>query len=135
MAIDPTVYAAVKKELLELIRAKRCNPLMIRLAWHDSGTYDKVRYQVAQKNHLPDEKLREPAGARRSDCPLPVQNISSFPERGGANGSVRFKPECDHAANAGEQQLCWRFANSLIGQSPCCISYQQLHPGCAAVKG
>ncbi|DBB14327.1 TPA: hypothetical protein ACH3X3_004639 [Trebouxia sp. C0006] len=69
MAIDPTVYAAVKKELLELIRTKRCNPLMIRLAWHDSGTYDK--------------------------------NISSFPERGGANGSVRFKPECDHAANAG----------------------------------
>ncbi len=43
MAIDPTVYAAVKKDLLELIRTKRCNPLMIRLAWHDSGTYDKVR--------------------------------------------------------------------------------------------
>ena len=40
MAIDPTVYAAVKKDLLELIRNKRCNP---RLAWHDSGTYDKVR--------------------------------------------------------------------------------------------
>ena len=48
MAIDPTVYAAVKKELLELIRTKRCNPLMIRLAWHDSGTYDKVRCQVTQ---------------------------------------------------------------------------------------
>ena len=43
MAIDPTVYADVKKDLLELIRTKRCNPLMIRLAWHDSGTYDKVR--------------------------------------------------------------------------------------------
>lgn len=69
MAIDPTVYADVKRDLLELIRTKKCNPLMIRLAWHDSGTYDK--------------------------------NISSFPERGGANGSVRFKPECDHAANAG----------------------------------
>ena len=49
MAIDPTVYAAVKKEMLELIRTKRCNPLMIRLAWHDSGTYDKVRCQITQK--------------------------------------------------------------------------------------
>ncbi|DBA66373.1 TPA: putative L-ascorbate peroxidase 7, chloroplastic [Trebouxia sp. C0005] len=76
MAIDPSPYAAVKKDLLELILTKRCNPLMIRLAWHDSGTYDK--------------------------------NISSFPERGGANGSVRFKPECDHAANAGGLQLWWR---------------------------
>ena len=33
--------------------------------------------------------------------PVLTQNISSFPERGGANGSVRFKAECDHAANAG----------------------------------
>ena len=42
MAVDTTVYEAVKKDLLELIRTKKCNPLMIRLAWHDSGTYDKV---------------------------------------------------------------------------------------------
>ena len=47
MAIDPSLYADVKKDLLELIRTKRCNPLMIRLAWHDSGTYDKVYSGVA----------------------------------------------------------------------------------------
>jgi len=30
-----------------------------------------------------------------------LQNISEFPQRGGANGSVRFYPEITHAANAG----------------------------------
>lgn len=42
MAVDPSLYADLKKDLIGLIRAKKCNPLMIRLAWHDSGTYDKV---------------------------------------------------------------------------------------------
>ena len=42
MAVDASIYEAVKKDLLELIRTKKCNPLMIRLAWHDSGTFDKV---------------------------------------------------------------------------------------------
>ena len=32
----------------------------------------------------------------------PLQSIKEFPERGGANGSIRFKAECDHGANAGE---------------------------------
>lgn len=30
-----------------------------------------------------------------------VQDISDFPQCGGANGSIRFKPEIDHGANAG----------------------------------
>ncbi len=30
------------------------------------------------------------------------KNITEFPARGGANGSIRFKPEIDHGANAGE---------------------------------
>jgi len=32
---------AVKKDLWEFIDKMNCNPIMVRLAWHDSGTYDK----------------------------------------------------------------------------------------------
>ena len=31
-----------------------------------------------------------------------MQNISEWPQRGGANGSVRFYPEITHGANAGK---------------------------------
>lgn len=33
------------------------------------------------------------------------KSIADFPQRGGANGSIRFYPEIDHAANAGAQPL------------------------------
>ena len=46
-----------------------CNPILVRLAWHDSGTYDRT--------------------------------ITTFPKCGGANGSIRFKEELAHGANAG----------------------------------
>lgn len=31
-----------KKDVEELIKSKHCNPIVVRLAWHDSGSYDKV---------------------------------------------------------------------------------------------
>lgn len=45
-----TVTRTTKKEALqdarddvrELINSKHCNPILVRVAWHDSGTYDKV---------------------------------------------------------------------------------------------
>lgn len=58
-----------KKKLESIITSKNCNPILVRLAWHDSGTYDK--------------------------------NQKDFPNRGGANGSIRFYPEITHGANAG----------------------------------
>ena len=105
MAIDASVYAAIKKDLLKLIRTKKCNPLMIRLAWHDSGTYDKVRTPRAILAIVKCFGFAVPRlGVKRyTFVASTVQNINSFPQRGGANGSVRFKPECDHAANAGTQ--------------------------------
>ena len=34
-------------QVMELIKSKHCNPILVRLAWHDSGTYDKVNCQLA----------------------------------------------------------------------------------------
>jgi L-ascorbate peroxidase len=31
-----------RQDVRELIKSKFCNPIIVRLAWHDSGTYDKV---------------------------------------------------------------------------------------------
>lgn len=46
-----TAKRTTKKEALkdarddvrELIKSKHCNPILVRVAWHDSGTYDKAR--------------------------------------------------------------------------------------------
>lgn len=68
-AVNQEQLKAAKEELKSYIKSKNCNPIVVRLAWHDSGTYDK--------------------------------NIAEWPQRGGANGSIRFKNELDHGANAG----------------------------------
>jgi hypothetical protein len=31
-----------KKDVENLIKSKHCHPIVVRLAWHDSGSYDKV---------------------------------------------------------------------------------------------
>ena len=54
-----------------IILDNNCHPFFVRLAWHDSGTYD-----------------------------IQLQN-QSWPKAGGAIGSIRFTPEISHAANAG----------------------------------
>ena len=37
---------SAKKAVEQLIRSRHCNPIVVRLAWHDSGSYDKVRHQA-----------------------------------------------------------------------------------------
>lgn len=54
-----------------LIKEKACGPIMVRLAWHDSGTYD----------------------LKLADSP--------WPAAGGAIASIRFEPEITHGANKG----------------------------------
>lgn len=68
---DPRVQElkACKEELKEFIENRNCHPILVRLAWHDSGTYD--------------------------------QRMKDFPQRGGANGAIRFDPEMNFGANAG----------------------------------
>lgn len=40
-AVNVEQLKALKKELHDYITSKNCNPIVVRLAWHDSGTYNK----------------------------------------------------------------------------------------------
>ena len=41
--VDVDQLKAAKQDILDLLEEKKCGPLLIRLAWHDSGTFDTVR--------------------------------------------------------------------------------------------
>ncbi|KAK9167496.1 hypothetical protein Scep_002687 [Stephania cephalantha] len=69
LASSPDQLRSAREDVKELLRTTFCHPIMVRLGWHDAGTYDK--------------------------------NIEEWPQRGGANGSLRFEIELKHAANAG----------------------------------
>ncbi|KAL8216167.1 hypothetical protein R6Q57_023004 [Mikania cordata] len=68
-ASDPEQLRSAKKDIIDLLKTTFCHPILVRLGWHDAGTYNK--------------------------------NIEEWPNRGGANGSLRFDVEQKHAANAG----------------------------------
>lgn len=42
MVANKDQLTAAKADLTALIKETHCNPIMIRLAWHDSGSYNKV---------------------------------------------------------------------------------------------
>lgn len=73
MAAQVDQLKSAHAALATLLKEKNCTPIMVRLAWHDSGTYDN------SKKDLP------------------------FPQAGGADGSIRFAPEINHGANAGRK--------------------------------
>ncbi|KAL2232370.1 UNVERIFIED_CONTAM: L-ascorbate peroxidase T, chloroplastic [Sesamum indicum] len=68
-ASDPDQLKSAREDIKELLKTKYCHPILVRLGWHDAGTYNK--------------------------------NIEEWPQRGGANGSLRFEVELKHGANAG----------------------------------
>ncbi|XP_059453575.1 probable L-ascorbate peroxidase 6, chloroplastic/mitochondrial isoform X1 [Corylus avellana] len=68
-ASDPDQLRSAREDIKELLKTNFCHPILIRLGWHDAGTYNK--------------------------------NIQEWPQKGGANGSLRFEVELKHAANAG----------------------------------
>ncbi len=101
LALQKEAIKKAKEAVKEIILNKNCNPIIVRLAWHDSGSYDKVSpcfLHAACKPDLDSQVLAE----HLLMCALPfLQRIKEFPQRGGANGSIRFYPEIGHAANAG----------------------------------
>ncbi|XP_026445666.1 probable L-ascorbate peroxidase 6, chloroplastic/mitochondrial isoform X1 [Papaver somniferum] len=68
-ASDPDQLKSAREDIKQLLKTTFCHPIMIRLGWHDAGTYNK--------------------------------DVQEFPQRGGANGSLRFDVELKHGANAG----------------------------------
>lgn len=68
-ASHPEELKSAKEDIKLLLRTHFCHPILVRLGWHDAGTYNR--------------------------------NIEEWPQRGGANGSLRFEIELKHAANAG----------------------------------
>ncbi|KAI7841584.1 hypothetical protein COHA_004754 [Chlorella ohadii] len=72
MAPSQQTIDGARAAIAAVIKEKHCNPILIRLAWHDAGTYS-----VEAAKQLP------------------------HPRAGGATGSIRFKPEMSHGANAG----------------------------------
>ncbi|KAG5544456.1 hypothetical protein RHGRI_017022 [Rhododendron griersonianum] len=69
LASDPDQLKAARDDIKDLLKTTFCHPIMVRLGWHEAGTYNK--------------------------------DIEEWPQRGGANGSLRFEVELKHAANAG----------------------------------
>lgn len=63
MAVSTEQVKAVRQKLNTLLDSTHANPILIRLAWHDSGSYS----------------------ADAKDEP--------WPKPGGATASIRFKPE------------------------------------------
>jgi len=67
---------ALRKDLFEFVEKQNCNPIFVRLAWHDSGTYDKARTE------FPDR-----GGANGSIIYAPEINHGA---NNGLNKAVRF---------------------------------------------
>ncbi|GMI90858.1 thylakoidal ascorbate peroxidase [Hibiscus trionum] len=58
-----------REDIRELLKSKYCHPILVRLGWHDAGTYNK--------------------------------KVKEWPQRSGANGSLRFEAELKYKSNTG----------------------------------
>jgi hypothetical protein len=43
MTLDMEEVKSAIKDITELVKEKSCGPILIRLGWHDAGTYEDVR--------------------------------------------------------------------------------------------
>jgi len=90
VAADPRVGELKKAEGLikELVKSKSCAPILVRLAWHDSGTYDN----------------------RNQSKP--------WPNAGGAVGSITTDHEINAGPNAGLRKALDSYLKPIKDQVP-----------------
>merc|ERR1719464_64043 len=72
LTVTQTDIDSAQSMIEGIIKEKNCGPVFVRLAWHDSGTFD-----------------------------ISLTDSEEWPKAGGAIGSIRFDPEINHSANAG----------------------------------
>ena len=74
-------------QVMDLIKSKHCNPILVRLAWHDSGTYDKVNCLLAGwlAACLPNDAKRGQVRCAHLVCtPVPSAVCSSWHQHSSA---------------------------------------------------
>jgi len=71
LSVSQTDLDGAQSMIDDIVKEKNCGPVFVRLAWHDSGTFD-----------------------------VSISG-EEWPKAGGAIGSIRFDPEINHGANAG----------------------------------
>ena len=62
-----------RDDVRELIKSRHCNPILVRVAWHDSGTYDKVgrmqtRALPSYASMFSEQASRSAAKSRSHKC-------------------------------------------------------------------
>jgi L-ascorbate peroxidase len=72
MTVTKEALTGAQAMIDAIVKEKHCGPIFVRLAWHDSGTFDKS-----------------------------IEGTQPWPAAGGAIGSIRFEPEILHGANKG----------------------------------
>jgi len=77
-----------RKMLVEVVRDKSCAPILLRLAWHDAGTYDKERESLG------------------------------WPNAGGAIGSIRTLHELEAPANKGLMSAISKYLSPIKAACP-----------------
>lgn len=75
--VDQAQLKEAKKLILELLHERKPHPLLIRLAWHDAGTYNKVLAPVVMHLLSVDCQFQPPYG---------VQGLMSRGDAGSPSG-------------------------------------------------
>lgn len=90
-ASDPDQLKSAREDIKELLNTKFCHPILVRFSSYPNFTFFWKRYVCISQVRL-----------GWHDAGTYNKNIKDWPQRGGANGSLRFEIELKHAANAGK---------------------------------
>lgn len=103
-ASDAAQLKSAKEDIKVLLRTKFCHPILVKSPSDydpDKKLFSLLCVLFEQDVHIFQLQVR----LGWHDAGTYNKNIEDWPQRGGANGSLRFEPELKHAANAGNLLL------------------------------